>query len=183
MARGDGATVRGVIKTGIAQAFRWSGASSVIRVLIGSRHTPLVVGYHRVVEHLPPAGGDDIPAMLISRRMLQRHFEWIGRRFRFVSLEELGARLEEGRAFDRPVAAVTFDDGYRDVYENAFPLLKRKGIRASVFVVTSRVGTDQACTHDVLYLLLERAFATWPDPRLDLARILEELSLPENRLV
>ena len=183
MARGDGATVRGVIKTGIAQAFRWSGASSVIRVLIGSRHTPLVVGYHRVVEHLPPAGGDDIPAMLISRRMLQRHFEWIGRRFRFVSLEELGARLEEGRAFDRPVAAVTFDDGYRDVYENAFPLLKRMGIPAAAFVVTDLVGSSRLQTHDKLYVLLSRAFPNRRSAARELARLLLCLGIRLPRLM
>ena len=39
-----------------------------------------------------------------------------------------------------PVAAVTFDDGYRDVYEHAVPVLKRKGIPAAVFVVTDLVG-------------------------------------------
>ena len=45
-----------------------------------------------------------------------------------------------GEPFDEPVAAITFDDGYRDVYEHAFPVLKRKGIPAAVFVVTDLVG-------------------------------------------
>ena len=61
----------------------------------------------------------------------------------FVSLDELGQRLSEGRRDDRPLAAVTFDDGYRDVYENAFPMLVRKGIPAAVFVVTKLIGTSR----------------------------------------
>src|SRR5262249_28792739 len=59
----------------------------------------------------------------------------------------------------RPVAAVTFDDGYRDVYELAFPMLSRKGIPAAVFVITDLVGTMRPPLCDRLYLLVARMFA------------------------
>jgi peptidoglycan/xylan/chitin deacetylase (PgdA/CDA1 family) len=51
---------------------------------------------------------------------------------------------------------VTFDDGYRDVYEHAFPLLKRKGIPAAVFVVTDLVGTPRLQRHDRVHLAVGR---------------------------
>jgi peptidoglycan/xylan/chitin deacetylase (PgdA/CDA1 family) len=37
--------------------------------------------------------------------------------------------------------AITFDDGYRDNYDNAFPILKGQGIRAAFFLPTHFVGT------------------------------------------
>jgi peptidoglycan/xylan/chitin deacetylase (PgdA/CDA1 family) len=40
----------------------------------------------------------------------------------------------------RRALAVTFDDGYRSVYERAFPVLARLGVPATVFVVTDAVG-------------------------------------------
>src|SRR6185436_711412 len=95
-----------------------------------------------------------IPSMLISTEMLERHLDWIARRFSFVSLDDIGAHLSANEPFRRPVAALTFDDGYSDVYHHAYPLLRRKGIPAAVFVVTSLIGTGRPQIFDRFYLLL-----------------------------
>lgn len=153
--------LRSLVKTGTACALSWIGADKAIRALSGSRYLPLVIGYHQVAERCPTPNRHLNPSMLISRRMLEHHLDWIGRRFRFVSLDELGARLEEGKPFDEPAAAVTFDDGYRDVYDNAFPVLKRKGIPAAFFVVTDLIGTSRMQIYDKLHLLLDQAFPSW----------------------
>jgi peptidoglycan/xylan/chitin deacetylase (PgdA/CDA1 family) len=86
--------------------------------------------------------------------MLERHIDWLAKRFSFLSLDEIGFRLEAGGPFPKPVAAITFDDGYSDVYRHAYPLLKRKGIPAAVFVVTGVVGTGRPQIFDRFYLLL-----------------------------
>jgi len=93
--------------------------------------------------------------MLISAAMLERHIEWLAKRFAFVSLDEIARHLEAGRPFGRPHAAITFDDGYSDVYYHAYPLLKRKGIPAAVFVVTDLIGTGRPQIFDRLYLILK----------------------------
>lgn len=48
----------------------------------------------------------------------------------------------EGKAVlpEKPLI-ITFDDGYLSNYEYAFPLLKKYGMKATIFVITSRVGT------------------------------------------
>ena len=113
-----------------------------------------MIGYHRVVEDFASSAETSIPSMLVSRQMLERHLDWIGRRFRFVSLDELGARLDASDSRDDPIAAITFDDGYRDFYDHALPLLKQKGIPAAVFVVTDLVGTTaRASPRQALSLL------------------------------
>jgi peptidoglycan/xylan/chitin deacetylase (PgdA/CDA1 family) len=85
----------------------------------------------------------------------------VGRTFEFAPLDEVAETVIRGRAPGRrPLAAVTFDDGYGDVYQYAFPMLQSMGIPAAVFVVTDRVGTSGLFTHDELYLLLQAAFAT-----------------------
>jgi peptidoglycan/xylan/chitin deacetylase (PgdA/CDA1 family) len=153
-------SIRSLIKTGSAGVLHLTGADRLIgRALTGFRHVPLVVCYHRVVEDFRAGARSSIPAMLTSQRMLERHLDWIGFRYRFVTLGELGARLEDRREFDEPMAAITFDDGYRDVYENAFPLLQRKGIPSAVFVVSDVVGTSELQVFDKLYALLSRAIA------------------------
>jgi peptidoglycan/xylan/chitin deacetylase (PgdA/CDA1 family) len=139
---------------------------------------PLILGYHRVVDDFAGVARTDMPSMLVSTRMFERHLDCIGRRFTFVSLDEIGERIESGRPFDHPVAAVTFDDGYRDVYENAFPILKRKGIPAAVFVVTDLVGQPFWQVHDKLYHLMAKAYAMWEDPRRELEGMFNALNLP-----
>lgn len=150
--------LRSLVKTGMAWLLRW-GPYRGPRRADGLGRLPFVVGYHRVVEDFAASAKDSTPAMLVSRKMLARHLDWIGRRFRFISLDELGARLKNQEPFHEPVVAVTFDDGYRDVYDHAFPLLKQKGIPAAVFVVTGLMGTSTLQIHDMLYLLLARAFS------------------------
>jgi peptidoglycan/xylan/chitin deacetylase (PgdA/CDA1 family) len=147
-----------------------------------AQRRPLILGYHRVVEDFESASRTEIPSMLISRDMFERHIEWLGKSFHFVSIDEIGAHLESGIPFSDPVAAITFDDGYVDVYENAFPLLRSKGIPAAVFVVTDLIGRPAWQTHDKLYSLVERAFQTWDDPKKHLFQLMTELQLPTEQI-
>jgi peptidoglycan/xylan/chitin deacetylase (PgdA/CDA1 family) len=173
----DGLRIRSVVKTGLARALFWTGTDALLGALVDPARSTVVLGYHRVVEDYSTEAHRTIAAMLITRRMLEEQLDWIGRRFRFVDLDELGKRLEQGSDVAGRVAAVTFDDGYRDVYEHAYPLLKRKGIPMAVFVVTDLVGHRELLAHDRLYLALARAFAAWTNPAHGLRCLLLGLSI------
>ena len=147
------------LKTAASYGLRLTGVDRLIGNLTGTSRIPAVISYHRVVEHFEESSRSSILSMLISTPMFEQHLDWIGRHYEFVSLDEIGSRLETGIGSTRPAAAVTFDDGYSDVYHNAFPLLMKKGIPATVFVVTGLVGTQQMHIHDKLYLLLKSAFS------------------------
>ena len=120
------------------------------------RDVPFTVSYHSVVEKLNGNARSSLPAMRISAAMLEQHLDWLARNFEIVSLDQLG-RNGNGGGKSRPLAAVTFDDGYSDVYYHAFPILKRKGIPAAIFVVTDLVGTPEPPIHERLYSLLSKA--------------------------
>jgi peptidoglycan/xylan/chitin deacetylase (PgdA/CDA1 family) len=165
------------VKAGLASLISAVGARrSALR--IGGGYRPLVLGYHRVVEDYEAACRSEMPSMLISTAMFERHLDWIGRHFRFVDLDEVGEAVRNGVPFDQPVAAVTFDDGYRDIYENAMPVLTRKGIPAASFVVTDLVSQPGWQTHDKLYRLLDKGFSLWDNPRRQLHGVLSDLGLP-----
>ena len=58
-----------------------------------------------------------------------------------ISLEQwLEIRARRKQPPKRPIA-LTFDDGYRSVYENAWPVLHRHGISATIFLVADCIGT------------------------------------------
>jgi peptidoglycan/xylan/chitin deacetylase (PgdA/CDA1 family) len=169
--------LRNIVKSAVASAIATAhdhGFTPSVRT--GFR--PLVVGYHRIVEDYHAEAQVEMPSMLTSRAMFERHLDCIGRSFTFVSLDAIGNRLLNGLPFDRPVAAITFDDGYQDVYELALPILERKGIPAAMFVVTDLVGRPSWQIHDQLYHLVAKAFASWDDPRQQMYGLLNDLGLP-----
>ncbi|MGE0701247.1 MAG: polysaccharide deacetylase family protein [Hyphomicrobiaceae bacterium] len=59
----------------------------------------------------------------------------VGLGFDVISLDDVHARLAEGD-FDRPFAAFTFDDGYRDNREFAYPIFRRHGLPFAIYVPT-----------------------------------------------
>jgi peptidoglycan/xylan/chitin deacetylase (PgdA/CDA1 family) len=93
--------------------------------------------YHRVAE--------DGPAALREWRVEPRHFEeqlaFLKREgFTTITSRELGAAMRGERALPRRPVMLTFDDAYVDFYTDAFPLLKKHGATAELFVVSGKVG-------------------------------------------
>ena len=128
-----------------------------------------MVGYHRVVEDFEHESRGMMPSMLVSRSMLERQLDCLARHYDFVSVDEFDPWAAPRSGRSRPLAAVTFDDGYRDVYYEAFPLLKRKGIPAAIFVVTDLVGTTQLLLNDRVYWYLHQLVPTWSSPAAEIA--------------
>ena len=100
------------------------------------RDRAVVVAFHRVHDD---AGASD--SLTVGVRTFERYCRYFKRRFRVVPLRDLVDRLAEGRLVGRELA-ITFDDGYRDNFENAAPVLERLSLPATFFVVTQWMGTD-----------------------------------------
>ena len=58
--------------------------------------------------------------------------------FDAVFASEIAERIRSGDL--ARTVCVTFDDGYEDVYTNAFPILKEFRVKASVFLITNQIG-------------------------------------------
>lgn len=77
------------------------------------------------------------------------------RGFDVVSLDEVHSRLAEGD-FDRPFAAFTFDDGYRDNLQHAYPIFKRRNLPFAIYVPSDYADGRG----DLWWLKLERIVRT-----------------------
>jgi peptidoglycan/xylan/chitin deacetylase (PgdA/CDA1 family) len=152
--------LRRVLKTAAATMLATTRVDRLIHRLTDGSFGPVVIGYHRVVDDFASHAAATIPAMLTSRCMLECHLQWLAQHFRFVSLDEVGEHYLAGRRFDQPVVAVTFDDGYRDVYEQGLPLLVKYRVPAAVFVTTDFIERQTPLSHDRLYQLVRHALTT-----------------------
>lgn len=66
--------------------------------------------------------------------------------YRVVSLGELQRFLEGREPLPRRSVAITIDDGYRSTFDVVFPILKKYGFRATVFLYGDFVGAGDALT-------------------------------------
>lgn len=59
-----------------------------------------------------------------------------------LSMDELYAHMNAHTALPDKTAVITLDDGYFDNYSNAYPILKKYGLKATVFVISGKIGTS-----------------------------------------
>jgi peptidoglycan/xylan/chitin deacetylase (PgdA/CDA1 family) len=65
-------------------------------------------------------------------------------RYNVISLESLAALIKDKKKIPPQTLAITFDDGYKDNYTYAFPILKKYNLCATIFIIVNEVGRPQA---------------------------------------
>jgi peptidoglycan/xylan/chitin deacetylase (PgdA/CDA1 family) len=65
------------------------------------------------------------------------------RGYRVVAMRRLEELLGSGRVPDEKTVVVTLDDGYRDAYTEAFPVLRTRGFGATIFVITDLIDNPR----------------------------------------
>lgn len=116
-------------------------------------HPFQILVYHRVLPSRDPFAIAPVTSAYFDRQMgiLRRHF-------RPISLETLMGEIDAGEVAPRSVC-VTFDDGYADNYQHAFPILKKHGVPATIFLATDFIGTTSMPWHDRVLLAFKHGLA------------------------
>jgi peptidoglycan/xylan/chitin deacetylase (PgdA/CDA1 family) len=96
-----------------------------------------VLPYHMVVNE--PNGF--YPATSILN--FEKQIAHLAKNYKIVTLNEIVDRVRNRDSIRRCVA-ITFDDGFRDNYENAYPILRKVNVPATVFLATHCVETGAA---------------------------------------
>jgi peptidoglycan/xylan/chitin deacetylase (PgdA/CDA1 family) len=127
-------SIRNAIFRTALETLYFSGAHVVLRPLIGG------VGSILTLHHVRPPRPDRFqPNRLLE--VTPAFFERVIRRLRrsradLISLDEMHRRMVAGD-FARRFVCVTFDDGYRDTLDFAYPVLKKYQVPFAVYVATS----------------------------------------------
>ena len=123
----------------VGAAFCWRFAWW--RRTVPYRH-PRILMYHMVARPLP---GGRFNKLRVPPSAFERQLRWlVADGWRFVFLSELMDRpaTTEPAGSPEKLVALTFDDGYRDNYTDAHPLLLKYGAKATLYLVAERCGRD-----------------------------------------
>jgi peptidoglycan/xylan/chitin deacetylase (PgdA/CDA1 family) len=96
--------------------------------------------FHRVLPRGESCYADE---MVTSTGMFSALLDWISERYAVIELEALAARLGSRPPDGRPYCAITFDDGWKDLYPHALPLLRARSLPATVFLPVRFIGTER----------------------------------------
>lgn len=101
----------------------------------------IVLMYHNIGKR--PKGKNSL-GLYVSPAMFRFQMMYLkSTRFRVVPLKDI-SDLIDGRINDRKLVAITFDDGYQDFYDNAFPVLRDLNFPSTVFLISDLVGKENA---------------------------------------
>lgn len=117
-----------------------AGAAGCAALGLSARYTwwrrPLhgvpVLMYHLISDEL---GGTRLPKLRVSPKDFARQLDaLLDQGYTTLTLGQAALGRPKGRS-----VVITFDDGYMDFYHTAWPLLRERGMTATVFVVTGQL--------------------------------------------
>ncbi len=120
--------------------------------VIGYQTVPILC-YHRFADQCESSHCTPTPVFEQQMKYLKDN------NYRVISLGELLGFLNYGHPLPERSVVITIDDGYRSAYNIAYPILKRYGFRAALFIYTNYVGISKAAiTWDQLREMKAKGF-------------------------
>lgn len=145
-----------------------------------------VLMYHRVLDDPEAREEYAQTGIAVSTATFAAQVAYLARRYTVLTAGDYVGRLRRKEPLPSRCAVITFDDGWHDNFENAYPILKRYGIPATIFVCSDFVdSTAKFWFHDLLHAVvtqklgpreLQAALETAADGRRDDLRIPEMLA-------
>jgi peptidoglycan/xylan/chitin deacetylase (PgdA/CDA1 family) len=140
----------------LARVLRRTGTLRALHRLSGP--SLIVLNYHRIRRSDEPG---QIPfeegVFGPSAVEFEQQMEWLSRNTELLTEGEVIERLANGKKFGWPSALLTFDDGYVDNYETAFPILRKLAIPAIFFIPTGLVTSRRLGWWDIVAYLVKRS--------------------------
>ena len=119
-------------------------------VFAGGYHKVPILAYHRFSK------GASCDKLSISKKSFERHLAYLrDKGYKVIGLKDLARFLEGEISLPEKSVVLTIDDGYASTYDIAYPLLRRFGYQATVFVYTDFVGTSAGLNWTQLKAMLD----------------------------
>ncbi len=142
--------IRTAVKTLVTGTVYHTGLLSLLRRPGEGEARAIILMYHRVLPKRAPSvdqGGWEryrsLPGIVVTPTLFEAQLTFLTKRYNVISLSQLLDQLDAGGPLPERSVVITFDDGWRDNYAYAYPLLQKYGIPATIFLTTAYVGTSK----------------------------------------
>jgi peptidoglycan/xylan/chitin deacetylase (PgdA/CDA1 family) len=169
-------SIFGIVKLLAALSLHQTG---LLRVILEKRlrNQSLVLTYHRVIDDERAPLTNSHRGIIVSDDIFEKHMRTLRQRFNPISLHELQAHMEQSTNLPERSCLVTFDDGWLDNYEIAFPILQKYEIPAVIFLPVNYVSGDSMFWQEEIRMMLTRMLSS--DDEKQLAKLIKILE-PER---
>ena len=142
----------------------------------------LVLGYHRVLPKEHPDYMQMQPGMLVQPETFRMHIQILKKYFEIVDLNEWVNKCKSNQQLPMKAAAITFDDGWIDNYEYAFPILKLEKTPATIFLVSSMIDTSKQYWPERIGAIIDNLKNNTQDIMPEYIKWFEEFGINVNKL-
>ena len=129
------------------------------------RRLVAILRYHSISD---ATDGNDLyvsPAVAHSPAVFERHVAMLARCYRCVTMDDVLEAMAGGRPLPAGAVAITFDDGYRDNYSRAYPILRRHGVPATFYLTSGCLdGAEPLWTSQIRYVIQRTERADLMEP-------------------
>lgn len=143
-------------KTAVSFVLYYTGALAAYRNTILSDKAVILM-YHRVVDSMKNHIDYSPDGMMLDRDVFEMQMDYVSKNYRVVPLSELVRLHRQGRPLGG-FCSITFDDGWKDVYVHAYPVLRKYDLCSTVFITTDYVEGKMPYWEERLRYLVSEAF-------------------------
>ena len=178
-------SLRKIVKQALASLIFYSGFLTlylhlVRRLSSGSDFTILM--YHQVLD-VECHRGNHLPSgMVMLENTFDRQMKYLKEHFNVITLDELISCLKDKKSPPSGSVVISFDDGWRDNYIFAFPILKKYDLPATIFLSTDYISTSKVFWFHLVSLILQ-ARALTSQKMIGILNRVEQVSQQEKRLL
>lgn len=117
----------------------------------------VVLMYHRVLTPSERRESASHPAIIVEQETFALHMSLVKRRFKVLTLDQFTEKMERRIPFENSSCLITFDDGWKDNYTHALPILKKYKLPAVVFLPVNYIGQKRLFWQESLVQVLHLA--------------------------
>ena len=124
--------------------------------LVGGRGIR-ILAYHRILDDDLASFEFDSGVVSATSEAFYEQMRFVRENFDVISFRDLWQCEKDGRSWPARGLIITFDDGYRDNYTNAFPILRDLKLPAAIFLTTGHIGEEKLFWWDKAALCFKRS--------------------------